>query len=103
MDQPRGTDAQDTKDEGHSADQYRGADGRFDDEVHRYRPFFARFGGRARARALMLASSASSSASLRTCASTRPLTSSSTEPWQKRSRMWRMARAATLRGASTAR
>ena len=46
----------------------------------------------------MLASSASSSASLRTFASTRPLTSSSTEPWQKRSRMWRTARAARLRG-----
>jgi hypothetical protein len=35
-------------------------------------------------------------------ASTMPLTSSSTEPWQKRSMIWRTARAARLRGRSVA-
>jgi hypothetical protein len=40
--------------------------------------------------------------SLRTLASTMPVTSSSTEPRQKRSIIWRTARAARLRGVSPA-
>ena len=58
MDQPRRADPQRTKDDGDSEGQHGDADGRFGEDVHRHRPFFALFGARARARALMLASSA---------------------------------------------
>ena len=54
-------------------------------------------------RLLTNASNPSISRLLSTLASTIPLTSSSTEPWQNRSMIWRTARAARLRAGSTAR
>ena len=54
-------------------------------------------------RLLTNASNPSISRLLRTLASTIPLTSSSTEPWQNRSMICRTARAARLRAGSTAR
>src|SRR4029453_7497380 len=103
MRDPWRADLQYSQEQGTPEGQHGDSDGRFGEDLHVHRPFFVPLdvtrdglaAARARLRALMLASSASSSASLSTLASTRPLTSSSTEPWQKRSRMGRTSRAHT--------